>query len=101
MFSLLHLLLEKKRLAYIQLTDDQQCQIFSLNKIAKQLNVSKQPLAAGFSAIQVSEAIVLTKLKNSHRLAACKPIKMTTNITELIKAQSIDICYAPLSAYLL
>jgi IS30 family transposase len=106
---------------YKQLTYEQRCQIYALkkigmsqNKIAKQLSVSQSTISREFFRNTGKRGYRIKQAQNSaekRRLTACKAIKMTTSLIELIdskikekwspeqisgwlsKEQSIDISY--------
>ena len=80
---------------YKQLTYEQRCQIYALNKtgmsqnkIAKQLNVGQSTISREFSrntgkrGYRIKQAQTAT---DKRRLAACKAIKMTTSLIALIE----------------
>ena len=82
---------------YKQLTYEQRCQIYALkktgmsqNKIAKQLSVSQSTISREFSrntgkrGYRIKQAQISS---DKRRLAACKAIKMTTSIIELIDSK--------------
>ena len=84
---------------YEQLTYEQRCQIYALNKadlsqneIAEQLSVNQSTISrelnrnTGKRGYRIKQAQALA---DNHRLVACKAIKMTTSLIELIDEKSI------------
>ena len=84
---------------YKQLTYEQRCQIYALkktgmsqNKIAKQLNVDQSTISrelarnTGQRSYRIKQAQISS---DKRRLAACKAIKMTTNLIALIDSKII------------
>ncbi|WP_041766505.1 IS30 family transposase [Psychromonas ingrahamii] len=82
---------------YNQLTYEQRCQIYALkktglsqNKIAKQLSVSQSTISrelsrnTGKRGYRIQQAQISS---DKRRLAACKAIKMTTSLIELIDSR--------------
>ncbi|WP_240916923.1 helix-turn-helix domain-containing protein [Pseudoalteromonas sp. Z1A8] len=79
---------------YKQLTYEQRCQIYALNKtglsqnkIAKQLNVSQSTISREFQRNKGKRGYRIKQaqtLSNERRLSACKAIKMTKRLTQLI-----------------
>ena len=82
---------------YKQLTYEQRCQIYALkktgmsqNKIAEQLNVSQSTISREFSRNTGKRGYRIKQAQNTadkRRLTACKAIKMTTSIIELIDSK--------------
>ena len=82
---------------YKQLTYEQRCQIFALNKtgmsqnkIAKQLNVSQSTISREFSRNTGKRGYRIKQAQNlaeDRRLTACKATKMTTELIELIESK--------------
>lgn len=79
---------------YKQLTYEQRCQIYALNKsgisqnkIAKQLNVSQSTISREFARNTGKRGYRIKQAQQStdkRRLLACKAIKMTTSLIEVI-----------------
>ncbi|WP_255358628.1 IS30 family transposase [Moritella sp. JT01] len=82
---------------YKQLTYEQRCQIYALkkigmsqNKIATQLNVSQSTISREFSRNTGKRGYRIKQAQHSadkRRLIACKAIKMTADIIELIDSK--------------
>jgi IS30 family transposase len=85
---------------YKQLTYEQRCQIYALNKtgmsqnkIAQQLHASQSTISREFfrntgkRGYRIKQAQTAT---DARRLAACKAIKMTTSLIALIELKVVE-----------